>query len=118
VTEAEFRKIALGLPAAVEKSHISHPDFRVKGGKIFATLGYPEEGFGVLILTADQQSELMGRYPEMFEPVKGRWGKRGSTQILLKAARKDVIESAMKIAWKNAAPKISKASDKRRTDRS
>ena len=96
--------MALSLPETFEKSHVGHPDFRVKGGKIFATLGYPDEHFGVLILTTDQQGELIGRYPEMFEPVKGGWGKRGSTQVLLKAARRDVIESAMKMAWTNAAP--------------
>lgn len=111
MTDDGFRKIALSLPETVEKSHVSHPDFRVKGGKIFATLGYPGDGFGVLILNPDQQSELIVRYPQMFEPVKGRWGKRGSTQILLKAARPDVIESAMKIAWKNAAPRVPKQSD-------
>jgi len=61
VTEGEFRKIALSLPESFEKSHLGHPDFRVKGGKIFATLGYPNEGFAVLILTADQQGELIGR---------------------------------------------------------
>ena len=104
MTEGEFRKVALSLPESFEKSHFRHPDFRVKGGKIFATLGYPEEGFAVLILTADQQGELIGRYPEMFEPVKGGWGKRGSTQVALKAARPDVVESAMKLAWTNAAP--------------
>jgi hypothetical protein len=75
VREAEFRKIALSLPETFEKSHVGHPDFRVKGGKIFATLGYPEKGYGVLILTADQQGELIGRYPEMFQSVKGGVGK-------------------------------------------
>ena len=100
--------MALGLPETVEKSHVGHPDFRVKSGKIFATLGYPDEGFGVLILTADQQGELVGHYPEMFEPVKGGWGRRGSTQVLLKSARPDVIESAMKLAWSNAAPRKQK----------
>ena len=106
--EAEFRKIALSLPDAFEKSHVSHPDFRVKGGKIFATLGYPEDGFAVLILTADQQGKLVGRYPEMFEPVQGKWGKGGSTQVVLKAAGPEVIKSAMKIAWTKAAPKKKK----------
>jgi len=96
--------MALSLPETVEKSHVGHPDFRVKGGRIFATLGYPDEHRGVLILTTGQQNELIGRYPEMFEPVKGGWGKRGSTQVLLKAALRDVIESAMKMAWTNAAP--------------
>ena len=104
MTEAEFRKITLGLPEAIEKSHISHPDFRVKGGKIFATLGYPRDGFGVLVLTPEQQGELIGRYPEMLEPVKGGWGKRGSTQVLLKVARPEVVEPALKMAWSNAAP--------------
>jgi hypothetical protein len=104
VTEAEFRMMALSLPGAIEKSHVGHPDFRVEGGKIFATLGYPDERFAVLILTPDQQGELLGRYPEMFEAVKGGWGKRGSTQVLLGAARRDVIELAMKLARQNAAP--------------
>lgn len=108
MTEAEFRKIALSLPETIEKSHVGHPDFRVKGGKIFATLGYPDEGFAVLILTADQQSELIGSNPEMFDPVKGGWGKRGSTIVLLEAAKRNVIESAMKIAWQNAAPRKEK----------
>jgi hypothetical protein len=97
--------MALTLPETIEKSHVGHPDFRVKGGKIFATLGYPDEHFGVLILTTGQQGELIGRYPEMFEPVKGGWGKRGSTQVLLKAATPEVIESAMTLAWKNATEK-------------
>jgi hypothetical protein len=104
VTEDEFRKIALSLPDTFEKSHVGHPDFRVKGGKIFATLGYPEQGFGVLILTVDQQGDLIDRYPEMFEPVKGKWGKRGSTQVILQSAKPAVLKSAMKMAWNNATP--------------
>ena len=41
MTADDFRRIALGLPQAVEQSHMGHADFRV-GGKIFATLGYPD----------------------------------------------------------------------------
>ena len=104
MSEDEFREIALSLPDAFEKAHVGHPDFRVKGGKIFATLSYPDERFGVLILTTGEQGELVGRYPEMFEPVKGAWGKRGSTQVVLNSVRRDVLESAMKMAWTNAAP--------------
>src|SRR6476469_6250601 len=105
MTPGQFRKIALDLPEAFEKSHVGHPDFRVKGGRIFATLGYPDEGSAVLVLTADQQTELIGRYPDIFEAVKNKWGKRGSTQVLLEKARPDVIESAMKLAWNNARPR-------------
>ena len=102
MTEDQFRKIALSLPETIEKSHVGHPDFRVRGGKIFATLGYLEHGSGVLIVTPDQQGELIGRHPEVFAPVKGKWGQRGSTQVVLRAATAKVIESAMKLAWKNA----------------
>jgi hypothetical protein len=106
MTAAEFRQIALGLPDAVESSHVGHPDFRVGArGKIFATLGYPDDGIGVLMLTPDQQHELLGRYPEMFVPVKGGWGRRGSTQVLLRAAKREVVESAMQDAWRKVAPK-------------
>lgn len=112
MTETEFRKIALSFPEACEKAHVGHPDFRVQGGKIFATLGYPDQRFAVLILTADQQGELSGRYPEMFEPVKGAWGKRGSTQVVLKFANRKVIESAIKLAWSKAAPKALQSRDR------
>jgi hypothetical protein len=110
MTADQFRKIALCFENAIESSHVGHPDFRVKGGKIFATLGYPDERFAVLLLRPDQQAELIGRYPEMFEPVKGGWGKRGSTQVVLKAASQNAIESAMKMAWQNATGELRKSS--------
>ena len=43
MTAAQFRKIALSFPEAVEAAHMGHPDFRV-GGRIFATLGYQRKG--------------------------------------------------------------------------
>ena len=105
MTAAEFREIALSLPESFEASHMAHPDFRVKGGKIFATLGYPDDQSAVLVLEPDQQQELVGRYPEIFAPVKGAWGKRGNTQVSLRSATRSVIKSAMKLAWAKAAPK-------------
>jgi len=42
MTANEFRRLALALPEAEERAHMDHPDFRV-GGKIFATLGYPDK---------------------------------------------------------------------------
>jgi len=50
MTAAEFRRMALGLPDAVEASHMSHADFRI-AGKIFATLGHPSDRFAVVMLT-------------------------------------------------------------------
>jgi hypothetical protein len=37
MTAADFRRIALSMPEAVEGSHFGNADFRV-GNKIFATL--------------------------------------------------------------------------------
>ena len=39
-----FRRIALSLPEASESAHMAHPDFRVRG-KIFATLGWPDQAW-------------------------------------------------------------------------
>ena len=50
MTADEFRRIALSLPEAVEIGHMGHPDFRVRK-KIFATLGYPDDAWGMVKLT-------------------------------------------------------------------
>jgi hypothetical protein len=47
MTAAEFRRIALSLPQTNEAAHMGHPDFRV-AGRIFATLGYPRSGWGMV----------------------------------------------------------------------
>ena len=44
MTADQFRKMALETPAAVERSHMYHPDFRV-AGKIFASLGAPDKSW-------------------------------------------------------------------------
>ena len=46
MTANDFRKLALSLADAIESAHMDHPDFRV-GGKIFATLGYPDASWAV-----------------------------------------------------------------------
>ena len=67
LTAADFRRIALGLPEAVEGSHFGNADFRV-GGKIFATLSLESEGYGVLLLTPEQQAGMVEDEPEIFRP--------------------------------------------------
>jgi hypothetical protein len=100
----EFRRIALGLPEACESAHMGHPDFRVRG-KIFATLGYPTVGWGVVKLTPDQQEFFVQVEPEAFVPVKGAWGRRGATSVLLRAAPKGLVRKALIAAWCNTAPR-------------
>jgi hypothetical protein len=100
----EFRRMALSLPESVEVGHMGHPDFRV-GGKIFATLGYPANGWGVVKLTPGQQKSFVGAEPDVFAPVKGAWGVRGATMVQLRAAGKTSVRKALVTAWVNTAPK-------------
>jgi hypothetical protein len=104
MTAAEFRCLALSLPEAEEREHMDHPDFRV-GGKIFATLGYPDIGWAMVKLFPDQQAEFVAASPKMFAPVKGGWGKKGATNVVLKGADKERVREALTAAWRNTAPK-------------
>ncbi|HKQ97863.1 MAG TPA: MmcQ/YjbR family DNA-binding protein [Candidatus Polarisedimenticolia bacterium] len=104
MTPAQFRKLALALPEAEASSHMGHPDFRV-GGKVFATLGYPDAGWGMAKLTPDQQDAFMAMKPEVFKPAAGAWGLRGATCVLLKDAPAGLVRDALKAAWTNTAPK-------------
>ena len=104
MTAAEFRRIALSFPETAESSHMHHPDFRV-AGKIFATLGYPERGWGMVKLFPDQQAGLAKADAKTFVPAKGKWGLRGATLVRLKSAKKTTLLKALHAAWLNAAPK-------------
>ena len=79
-------------------------DFRV-GGKIFATLGYPDKSRGMVKLSPEQQHYFSKDYPDVFVPVKGAWGRRGATSVHLKTADKETLEKAIEAAWRNTAPK-------------
>ena len=104
VTASDFRRIALGFPEAVESAHQDHPDFRV-GGKVFATLGYPEKGWGMVKLPPKEQVFFIEAEPDIFQPAKGAWGLRGATIVHLVAANKMSLRRALAAAWRNTAPK-------------
>jgi hypothetical protein len=72
MTPNGFRRIALSMPEAVEASHMGHPDFRV-GGKVFASLGYPDARWAMVKLNPEQQVKLVDANPEVFAPVAGGW---------------------------------------------
>ena len=74
-------------------------DFRV-GGRIFATLASQQLGYGNLMLTPELQAEFVAGQPEMFLPIPGGWGRMGSTHIRLANATEDVLEGALRMAWR------------------
>jgi hypothetical protein len=104
MTAADFRKIALRMPEAIESEHMAHPDFRV-GGKIFASLGYPDREHGMVVLPRDEQARLLRSHPKVFFPAKGAWGRQGSTTVGLALVDKETLERALQLAWRNKAPK-------------
>lgn len=103
MTPESFRQLALGLPETSEAGHMGHPDFRV-GGKIFATLGYPDDKWGMVKLTPGQQEAIVAADPAAFAPVKGGWGRRGATNVRLGKAKRASVRTALMAAWRNAAP--------------
>jgi hypothetical protein len=103
MTADDFRSLALSFPETVEAAHMNHPDFRV-GGKIFATLG-PNEEWGMVKLTPEQQRLFVRTEPEAFQSIKGAWGRRGCTQVKLETATEPSVRQALEAAWRNIAPK-------------
>lgn len=104
MTPNEFRELALSFPEAIESAHMHHPDFRV-GGRIFATLGYPNKDSAMVRLPRDKQKEFIRSNPDVFQPAKGAWGRQGSTIVYLPVATSDVVREALAIAWRETAPK-------------
>jgi hypothetical protein len=104
MTANDFRRLALALPEATESAHMDHPDFRVRG-KIFATLTYPAQGWGMGKLTPEQQHYFSKANPHAFVSVKGAWGRRGATSVHLKNVDKEALRQAISAAWRNTAPK-------------
>ena len=104
VTVATFRRIALSLPEATEGSHMGHPDFRVRN-KVFASLGAPDENWGTVKLTPEQQEVLVEAEAGNFKPAAGAWGRRGWTQVRLAAVDATTLKSVLGMAWRNTAPR-------------
>ena len=98
----DLRRTALALPEAAESAHFGKADFRVRN-RIFASL--PEASRGVVKLTPDEQEMLAGAEPGIFSAVTGGWGRKGWTSVDLAAIDAPTLEGALRLAWRNAAPK-------------
>jgi hypothetical protein len=104
MTSGDFRRIALAIEGAEERSHMQHPDFRVHG-KIFATLNHPDAKWGMIKLNPAQQREYILAEPEVYVPVSGAWGLKGCTNVRLAKAEKESVREAMLAASANLAKK-------------
>lgn len=104
MTATEFRRLALSLPEVCEGAHMGHADFRV-GGKIFATLGYPDAQHGMVILPTEAQAEYLVSHPDVFAPAPGAWGAGGATTVQLAALDEATASDALALAWRKRAPR-------------
>ncbi len=104
MTPNQFRKVALSLPNAVESEHMGHPDFR-NGGKIFASLGAPDDDWGMVKLTPEQQQEFCKTDGDSFQPCNGAWGRQGCTNVRLSTAQTTIVRDALRLAIENVATK-------------
>ena len=104
MTIEKFRTLALSIPGAVESAHMGHPDFRLEG-RIFASLGYPDERHGMVNLAPLQQKKFVEMAPEVFSPCAGAWGRRGATAVHLASARVSLVRAALKEAHRNVINK-------------
>jgi hypothetical protein len=99
MTADQFRKMALSFADTEERSHMKHPDFRVRG-KIFATLSAAVDAeFGMVKLTPEEQQNYLDAAPEAFTAASGAWGRAGCTMVRLKAAKAALVKKAMGSAW-------------------
>ena len=102
MSTALYRKLALSMPGAEEKSHFGKPDFRVRN-KIFA--GFNDKGMAYVKLTPEQQGFLVDAEPKLISPIPGGWGKKGWTLVDHLNADEALLRSVLTTAWKNVAPK-------------
>jgi hypothetical protein len=107
MTPTDFRNLALAIPTTEEKTHMAHPDFRI-GGKIFASLGKPDDEWGMVKLTPEQQETLVNQAPAIFKPSSGAWGRQGYTNVHLPSAKVTLLRRALQMAAENVAARAKK----------
>ena len=107
MTADGFRRLALALPDTIESAHMNHPDFRVRG-RIFCTLGYPDDTCGMVVLSIIDQDLFVQADSKAFMPVPGAWGRKGSTRVHLAAVRVPLLKKALAAAWQNTVDKAAK----------
>jgi hypothetical protein len=115
---ADVRRLALALPEVREDTHRGKPAFRVNR-KILAMLHAPKpraptQGFfaplsgarPVVGLKLDREDQLnfVAAYPEMVGEAVS-YGHHGWTHIWLDVVEPDLLETLIRLAWANVAPK-------------
>ena len=102
ITADAVRQLALALPETEEEPHHAITSFRVKK-KIFATLNPPEHR-ATLRFSPEMQDIFTRISQGAIFPVPNAWGKYGWTTVDLPKVAPELLEDALRIAWREAAP--------------
>ncbi len=116
MTPHQFRKLALSQPEVVEGQHMGVTDFRANG-RIVATIGTPDEAWGMIKLPLELQALVCSSRPEVFQPFKGGWGRLGCTSVRLAPAKAPEVREALQLAIQNAMEKKPRTATKRKAKR-
>lgn len=101
ISAAQARRLALGLPGAVEQDHHGFPSFRVNG-RIFATL--PDRNHLHVLVDANQMFGAVQHTPDSCEELW--WGKRlRGVRVNLGAAGRGTVAELLSDAWGRKAPR-------------
>ena len=66
------------------------------------------------MLTPEEQANFLTELPDIFLPIPGGWGRNGATHVRLDKVTEDVLEGALRVAWKLRVDKNA-ATQKRKT---
>ena len=64
----------------------------------------PDDDWGMVKLTPQQQEKFITRVPKMFKPSSGAWGRQGCTGVHLAVASDAVVRLALAAAAGNISP--------------
>ncbi len=102
MNSGDIRRLALALPEAVEADHFGMPSFRV-AGKIFCTI-HTDRPRMMVKLDPEDQTNLSAGHPGVVEPVRGYWGRKGSTFVAYESANEALVAILLDLAWAKVAP--------------
>jgi predicted DNA-binding protein (MmcQ/YjbR family) len=98
-----LRQFALSLPETTEEPHFEKTSFRVRK-KIFVT--YDEKDNRASFKLSEIDLDVYTTIDKtVIYPVPNKWGKQGWTLVELDRLGNEIIEDAVKTAYRGVAPK-------------
>lgn len=103
MTATQFRRLALGLPDAVESSHFDHPDFAFRTEFSRRSAIPIRAGHGQAHSRATRRTAA--HCAESISSRRRRMGRSGSTLVFLPFIKVTALRPLLQRAWENIAVK-------------